>query len=55
MIFLLRSIFMQQLVFKNRIYILGQFTEVIKQLKELSCSYNTVKEVLDSRFNEFKS
>ncbi|MCX7708824.1 MAG: hypothetical protein N2484_03125 [Clostridia bacterium] len=40
---------MKQLIFKDKIYIWGKMPEVLAQLSELSRSYKTVKELLDSK------
>lgn len=43
---------MQQLVYKDRFFILGSFDKIISQLKALSNEYKTVKELLDSKTKE---
>lgn len=39
---------MYQLVYKNMLYINGKPHEIVSHLKELSKSYKTVKDLLDS-------
>jgi hypothetical protein len=40
---------MIQIVYKNKFFIGGKFTEVLAQLKVLQRDYKTVKELLDSK------
>jgi len=41
-----------QIVYKNKLYIGGKFTEVLAQLKMLQRDYKTVKEFLDSKMKD---
>ena len=46
------GVFVIQIVYKNKLYIGGKFTEVLAQLKMLQRDYKTVKEFLDSKMKD---
>ena len=42
---------MKQLIFENKIYIWGKSSEVLRQLKEISLNFNTIKEYIDFKLD----